>query len=444
MERKGVRQGRAMQISAQPFGRIAEHEHRHNVLLSIGNMIGSGGSVVVTECSGCCDGPECALSDEMVAKIYKVRCDADEPPEVALQEARMLQAVASEHVAAYLGLYHFEVDSDEAEQIPAIQSVQSTLNGHFGSRVQSRSSRSKSSSRSTREAKLSTASGDGQRSKLCALLMERMDYSLHHLTCFSFLEPEAAFACQALLRGLSHLHSLGIIHRDVKPGNILIANGGSRVVLSDLGLAARIPEGSTSVSRKACGTRGFLAPECLLRDVCSKESDMFAVGAVLYQLLFGTYAFVRDSVAETEAATLQGKLPLEPCGEAVGKSDASCVLVQNLLDFDPVCRLTAREALRSPWFQKQESLAALHSLREEAKTIQDETALGLFMTNAKTQRRPLTKEVRVKKSLTQPKATWASRILKVARRSLAVRNFMRSKKVAPEPVEFDEICGQKG
>lgn len=274
--------------------------------------------------------------------------------------------------------------------------------------------------------------------------MERMDYSLHHLTCFSFLEPEAAFACQAILQGLSHLHSLGIIHRDVKPGNILIANGGSRVVLSDLGLATRIPEGSTSVARNACGTRGFLAPECLLRDVCSKESDMFAVGAVLYQLLFGTYAFVRASHAETEAATLQGKLPLEPCGEAVGKSAASCVLVRNLLDFDPACRLTAQEALRSPWFQKQESLAALHSLREQAKTIQDEAALGLFMDeNAKAQRRPLTKEVRLKKNLAEPKASWASRMWKVAKnaRSFAMPTFMRSEKVAPEPMEFDHIQG---
>ena len=123
---------------------------------------------------------------------WQVRCDADEPPEVALQEARMLQAVASEHVAAYLGLYHFDADSEVAERIPAIQCVQSTLRGHFG-RAQSKSSRTRSSSRSrsTRETNLSTASGDGQRSKLCALLMERMDYSLHHLTCFSFLEPEA-------------------------------------------------------------------------------------------------------------------------------------------------------------------------------------------------------------------------------------------------------------
>lgn len=123
-------------------------------------------------------------------QIWQVRC-ADEPPEVALQEARMLQAVASEHVATYLGLYYFDADSEVAERIPAIQCVQSTLNGHFG-RVQSRSSSRRSSSRSTRETKLSTASGDGQRLKLWALLMERMDYSLHHLTCFSFLEPEAS------------------------------------------------------------------------------------------------------------------------------------------------------------------------------------------------------------------------------------------------------------
>jgi len=55
------------------------------------------------------------------------------------------------------------------------------------------------------------------------------------------------------------------------------------------------------------------------RFVPLRQTLRFAVGAVLYQLLFGTYAFVRASVAETEAATLQGKLPLEPCGEAVGR-----------------------------------------------------------------------------------------------------------------------------
>ena len=59
--------------------------------------------------------------------------------------------------------------------------------------------------------------------------------------------------------------------------------------------------------------------QAMSRFVPLQHTVRFAVGAVLYQLLFGTYAFVRDSVAETEAATLQGKLPLEPCGEAVGR-----------------------------------------------------------------------------------------------------------------------------
>ena len=119
----------------------------------------------------------------------------------------MLQAVASEHVATCFGLYHFDADSEVAEKIPAIQCVQSALNGHFGSRAQSRSSRSRSSSRSTRETKLSTASSEGQRSKLCALLMERMDYSLHHLTCFSFLEPEASSPNFFYFPSLVQVHS---------------------------------------------------------------------------------------------------------------------------------------------------------------------------------------------------------------------------------------------
>eukprot|EP00438_Fugacium_kawagutii_P027163 Skav214892 [mRNA] locus=scaffold1561:72761:77433:- [translate_table: standard] len=311
----------------------------------MGDVVGSGGSAIVAEC-----GSANSLFDgSMVAKIYKVECDADEPPEIALQEAKMLQAAASEHVAGYAGLYH--IDISPAAEVPAIQTIQSILNGRFGSKTSKTSKGSKRTTSSTRDGTWKASERPG--SKVCALLMERFEYSLHDLTCFNFLETEVAFACHSLLSGLAHLHSLGIIHRDIKPGNVLVSNGGNRVVLSDFGLAAWLPEGSSSMARKACGTRGFLAPECLLRDVCSKESDMFAVGAVLYQLLFGTYAFVRDSIAETEAATLRGKLPLEPCGTAVGKSNASCVLVRNLLDFDPSCRLTAPEALRQPWFRKR-------------------------------------------------------------------------------------------
>ena len=123
-------------------------------------------------------------------------CDPNEPPEVAFQEATMLQAAASQHVASCLGLYHFDADS-AAERLPAVQNFShfSHLNGHFTkgpSKSTRSSSRSRGSTRSCRSSQETKPSSDEPKpSRLCALLMERLDYSLHDLTVFSFLESEA-------------------------------------------------------------------------------------------------------------------------------------------------------------------------------------------------------------------------------------------------------------
>eukprot|EP00438_Fugacium_kawagutii_P018105 Skav213739 [mRNA] locus=scaffold19:74363:83230:- [translate_table: standard] len=100
-----------------------------------------------------------------------------------------------------------------------------------------------------------------------------------------------------------------------------------------------------------CGTHGFLAPECLDEKVFCKESDLFAVGAMLYQLLFRTYAFIRKNQVETIIATSIGELPLIPCGRAVGKSDEACELIRRLLNRCPSARPSAEGALQHAWFR---------------------------------------------------------------------------------------------
>ncbi|CAJ1380177.1 unnamed protein product [Effrenium voratum] len=190
-----------------------------------------------------------------------------------------------------------------------------------------------------------------------ALLLERCDAPLKSFFgSVRFSDAQAKFVASSVLQGLAHLHQLRIIHRDVTPSNIMVADCGERIVLGDLGLAAFLPEGSDFVLGRS-GTPGFLAPECYERSVQGCCSDIFSLGAVLYELLFSVPAFRRSSGVETILATKLGQLPLEPCGLAVGRSDQCCRLLRRMLATESSERPSASEALTSPWLEcKDETL----------------------------------------------------------------------------------------
>lgn len=119
----------------------------------------------------------------------EVPCDEKEPPEMAWQEFKMLQAASSEHVAKCFGLYHVDPTSCAAEGNPAVQSMQAILHGSFGIK------RSKTSTKSTKSTKIGSSSSPEpkpvlEKPQLCALVMERFDCSLFDLTFVNLTEPE--------------------------------------------------------------------------------------------------------------------------------------------------------------------------------------------------------------------------------------------------------------
>ena len=98
-----------------------------------------------------------------------------------------------------------------------------------------------------------------------------------------------------LLDGLGHAHAAGVIHRDVKPSNILINNDG-RIKISDFGIA-RIESSQLTQVGDVLGTPHYMAPEQFLGMDIGVEADLFSVGVIAYELLTGRKPFTGNSAA---------------------------------------------------------------------------------------------------------------------------------------------------
>jgi len=136
------------------------------------------------------------------------------------------------------------------------------------------------------------------------------------------VEPRraASFAWQAL-QGLSAVHAAGILHRDLKPANIMLEPSTGpieRVVLIDFGFATF--EGSAKLTQQGAvvGSLTYIAPERLRGEQIDQRSDLYSIGAILFELLMGRPPFTAsddyDLVEQhlTEAPPpLDGSLPLE-------------------------------------------------------------------------------------------------------------------------------------
>src|ERR1051325_8416527 len=127
-------------------------------------------------------------------------------------------------------------------------------------------------------------------------LEDRVTYSLLK-TEFAFDPVRAAHAIRCLASGLSAIHSVGVIHRDLTPGNVLCCGFGESEIfkISDFGLAR--PEGlGRTFAGLGVGTAGYAAPEQSGEgETMGPATDVFAFACVIYYLLTGTHYFDGDS-----------------------------------------------------------------------------------------------------------------------------------------------------
>ena len=124
------------------------------------------------------------------------------------------------------------------------------------------------------------------------------------------IEVVTRIADQALA-ALEYLHAQGVVHRDVKPSNLLLDDEGN-VKLADLGLARPIEDGrDLTVTNMTVGTPGFMSPEQLQGEEVAPTSDLYSLGATLYQLLTREAVFEGASHYEVARLHLQSR-PRDP------------------------------------------------------------------------------------------------------------------------------------
>jgi serine/threonine protein kinase len=124
-------------------------------------------------------------------------------------------------------------------------------------------------------------------------------------------EDEVERIARPLLSALRAAHRAGVVHRDVKPANIMLAEGGARPVLTDFGIANLADGGGTSLTGTGAvlGTAAYAAPERLDQDATTAVSDLWSLGATLFAALAGASPFQRDTLTPTLTAVLTMPVP---------------------------------------------------------------------------------------------------------------------------------------
>lgn len=180
-----------------------------------------------------------------------------------------------------------------------------------------------------------------------------------------FTEADASVMVRDLARALDYLHRMNVVHRDMKPENLLVNltdDSKMQLKLADFGLAMEVVKPVYTV----CGTPTYVAPEILAETGYGLPVDMWALGVITYILLCGFPPFRSPDRNQDELFDLiqSGKYEyISPYWNSISKTAKD--LIDHLLVVDQKQRFTALQVLEHPWVRGGERNNSVTNLQRE-------------------------------------------------------------------------------
>jgi hypothetical protein len=142
----------------------------------------------------------------------------------------------------------------------------------------------------------------------------------------------------AMAAALRAAHAAGVLHRDVKPGNVLLGDDGRRIVLTDFGIAAASGTATLTRTGEFVGSLHYTSPERMQGGRAGEAADAWALGATLFEAVEGVPPFRRGTWVETAYATASEPTP------PMRRAGVLAPLIEGLLAKEPEQRLTLAQA----------------------------------------------------------------------------------------------------
>ncbi|KAI0367000.1 kinase-like protein [Pilatotrama ljubarskyi] len=222
------------------------------------------------------------------------------------------------------------------------------------------------------------------------IFMEPMEADLHQIIKSGqpLTNEHVQYFVYQVLRGMKYVHSASVVHRDLKPGNLLV-NADCELKICDFGLSRGFnsaPDENPTIMTEYVATRWYRAPEIMLvYKAYNTAIDVWSIGCIMAELMMGRPLFkgkdyvdqlnkildvlgspddaVISRIASPKAQAYIRSLPFKkrvPFEKLIPTADAQAVdLLTKLLQFDPAERITVAEALEHPW------LSAYHDVSDE-------------------------------------------------------------------------------